>query len=245
MNTFIPMFPDEQLYNAEITKYIRWEYAKYPHGLLFGSTGSGKTYALKIWLGRISKYIPDSELILCDYKSDADFVFADSFQNFYRFNDCMNGLKYALQTLQDRQQEITASRHLVILVFDEWASFVSNLPKKDADQAKSDLATLLMLGRSFNVQVIISQQRVDAVYFNSSRDNFSVVIGMGALSKESVNMMYTEYKDAINPNKSQGHGSMIMGNQLHEIIVPYVSDVNKLHSTILTAINRYSSDESH
>jgi len=57
--------------------------------------------------------------------------------------------------------------------------------------------------------------------------------------------MYTEYKDAINPNKSQGHGSMIMGNQLHEIIVPYVYDVNKLHSTILTAINRYSSDESH
>ena len=201
-------------------------------------------HTCSIILGRIGKHIPDSELIICDYKSDEDFSFLDGSENFYRFDKCMEGLERAVQLLQERQQGITQDRHFFALVFDEWASFINNLDKKTADYAKQQLATLLMLGRSFGIHVIISQQRLDASYFASSRDNFSVIIGMGVLSKESVEMMYSDYKDIINRSKPQGHGSAIIGNRFREIIVPTVRDTNKLHRIIL-AVTCRPEDERH
>lgn len=238
MNNCINLVPDESFLSSGIISYISWNYIRFPHMVIFGSTGSGKTYLLKIILGRISKHIPNAELIVCDYKSDEDFSFLSSMNNFYRFNKCMDGLERAVQLLQKRQSGIVSDRHFCCLVFDEWASFINTLDKKSAESAKQKLATLLMLGRSFNIHVIISQQRLDASYFNSARDNFSVIIGMGQLSKESVEMMFSDYKDIIVRNKSQGHGSMILGNQFFEIAVPRVRDVNKLHSTIISAVNR-------
>ena len=238
MSCFIKLMPDEIFLSSGIIKYISWNYARFPHMVIFGSTGSGKTYLLKILLGRISKHIPNAELIICDYKSDDDFSFLSGMDNFYRFQQCMDGLERATQLLQERQSGIVSDRHFCCLVFDEWASFINTLDKKTAESAKQKLATLLMLGRSFNIHVIISQQRLDASYFNSARDNFSVIIGMGQLSKESVEMMFSDYKDIIVRNKSQGHGSMVLGNQFFQIAVPMVRDVNNLHRTIISAVSR-------
>ena len=235
MNDKIDLVPDEDLFKSGITKYIKWEYCKFPHMVIFGSTGSGKTYLLKIILGRIGKHIPDSELVVCDYKSDEDFAFLDGQDNFYRYDKCMDGLDCAIRLLQNRQQKIVSDRHFFCLVFDEWASFINDIEKKQADHAKKCLSTLLMLGRSFNIHVILSQQRLDASYFNSSRDNFSVIFGMGSLSKESANMMFSEFKDEINISKAQGHGSLVLGNQFKNVIVPTVRDINKLHASIASA----------
>ncbi|MBQ8199869.1 MAG: DUF87 domain-containing protein [Lachnospiraceae bacterium] len=238
MNCSIKLVPDEGFFLSGIIRYVTWNYEKLAHMVIFGSTGSGKTYLLKIILGRIGKHIPDSELIVCDYKSDEDFSFLNGSENFYRFDKCMKGLERVVQLLHERQQGITSDKHFICLVFDEWASFINNLDKKSADRAKQLLATLLMLGRSFNIHVIISQQRLDASYFASSRDNFAVVIGMGVLSKESVDMMFSDYKEVINRNKAQGHGSAIIGNQFKDIIVPAVRDTNKLQAFIESAVNR-------
>lgn len=238
MKNRIDLVPDEKLFLSGITKYIKWDYIKLPHLVVFGSTGSGKTYFLKILLGRIAKYIPDSELCICDYKSDDDFSFLSDSPNLYRFNGCIDGLNRAIDLLQERQHRTTNDKHFFALVFDEWASFLSNMDKKSADLAKQKLATLLMLGRSFNIHVIVSQQRLDASYFGNSRDNFSVICGMGSLSKESVDMMFSDYKDLISRNKTQGHGSMVLGNEFKEIVVPHVTNMGKLHSAILSAANR-------
>ena len=244
MKNTINLVPDATLYASGILKYIKWNYEKNPHMVIFGSTGSGKTYLLKILLARIGKHIPDAELVVCDYKSDDDFTFLDGLSNFYRFDKCMDGLERAVQLLHERQHGQNKDRHFFCLVFDEWASFLNNLDKKSAEYAKQSLAVLLMLGRSYNLHVIVSQQRLDASYFNSSRDNFSVICGMGTLSKESVQMMFSDYKDVIESNKPQGQGSIIIGNQFKSIIVATVWDDNKLRDSILSAVN-CPKDESH
>lgn len=204
--------------------------------VIFGSTGSGKSYALKIILGRIAKHTPDAELLVCDYKSGMDFNFLDGLENFYRFDKCLEGVEYALGLLGGRQHGQQKGRHFFCLVFDEWASFINSLDKKKSEYAKQCLSTLLMLGRSFNVHVIVSQQRVDASYFNSARDNFSVALGMGPLSKESVEMMFSEYRDVIARNKPRGHGSLVLGSQFKGIIVPAVRDMGRLEDTIKGAV---------
>lgn len=240
----INLVPDENFFKSGITKYIEWDYSKYPHMVIFGATGSGKTYLLKIILGRIGKHIIQSELLICDYKSDEDFSFLDGLQNFYRFDKCIDGLEYALKLLQNRQHGIIADCHFFCLVFDEWASFINNLERKQAEHAKQSLATLLMLGRSFNIHVIVSQQRLDASYFSSARDNFSVIFGMGVLSKESVQMVFSEYKDVIDCNKAQGHGSLVLGNQFKNVIVPTVQNINGLKDAIKSAVD-YKGVENH
>ena len=233
----IDLVLDESLFENGISKYIPWDYIRYPHMVIFGSTGSGKTYLLKIILGRIAKHINDASLIICDFKSDDDFAFLEGCSNFYRYDKCIWGLEKAVEILMNRQQKIDTSRSFVCLVFDEWASFVTNLDKKTADAVKQKLSLLLMLGRSFNIHVIVSQQRLDATYFNSARDNFSVVCGMGVLSKEAVEMMFHEYKDEIIRSKSQGHGSAIIGNQFRSLLVPVISNILSLHQIILSAIH--------
>ncbi len=239
MKEYIDMVLDHDIYQLGSQKYIQWQYLKYPHMVIFGSTGSGKTYLLKILLARLGLTILDSELFICDFKSDQDFEFLSGKQNFYRFDQCFTGLNKALEILRNRQMKVSSDSHFVMLVFDEWASFINSLDKKQAEQAKQDLSILLMLGRSFNIHVLISQQRLDASYFASARDNFSVVIGMGVLSKESVDMMFHDYKDIIDRNKSQGTGSIILGNQFKNIIVPQVRNQSKLETSIVSTVVRY------
>lgn len=239
MASSIKIALDMDVLKIGVAQYIYWNYVQCPHMAIFGSTGSGKTYFCKLLLARIGLNIENSEIILCDFKADTDFSFAADSPNFYRFSNCMNGLSGVVSLLQQRQKSTMPDRHPVFFFFDEWASFLNSLDKKAAESAKQNLSLLLMLGRSFGVHVILAQQRLDATNFNSARDNFSVVIGLGKLSKEMVDMSFNEYKEIIERNKPQGHGSIIIGNQFHNIIVPAVNNYERLHSTIRAALNRY------
>lgn len=204
-----------------------------PHLAIFGSTGSGKTYASKLLLGKISKFIKDSEFIICDYKGDSDFDFLLDKNNFYRFEQVPKGIDKMIEILEKRQKKEDESRNFVLLFFDEWASFLNSLSKKESDLYKSKLSMLLMLGRSFNLHVIISQQRSDAIHFGTARDNFSVVITLGSLSKESIQMLFSQYKNEITPNQSIGNGYILEdGKSLNEILIPKIKNMTVLEKEI-------------
>lgn len=234
----IPLAIREDVLAYGINEYCRWNFTRNPHMLITGASGSGKTYFLKLLLGRIAKYVPFAEMVICDFKGDSDFEFLNDCENFYRFDDCIFGLKQVLQVLRDRQSGKSTSRHPVFLVFDEWSAFLNSMDRKDSEEAKKSLATLLMLGRSFNIHCILSLQRADASNFSSARDNFSVICLFGKLSKESVVMLASDFKDSINRLKERGHGSIIIEDTLTEVLVPSVSDMDLLHVTIKSAVRR-------
>ena len=224
---------------AETLHYISWNFKRYPHLLLFGATGSGKTYLLKKILARIGKYISGAKIILCDFKADTDFAL---FKSAYRFLDCSDGLAQAVRILQDRQADLHADRYPLFLVFDEWAAYLSFLDKKAADAAKQQLALLLMLGRSFNIHVILAQQRVDSNYFSAGvRDNFSLIIGMGRLSKEAVQMMFSDCKDDVNPCMERGCGNLLLGGVHYKILVPQIQKPSRVDHFIEKALMPRSS----
>lgn len=236
--SYIELFPKMQMLEHGTVQYVRWEYTSLSHIALTGSTGSGKSYCLKLLLGRISHHIPDSKLVVADYKgNDEDFGFLRGSRDFYRFDECCHAVDYVTDLLKQRQQGNDSDRAFVALVFDEWSAYLSNMDKKQAEQEKQKLAALLMLGRSFNIHVIISQQRLDSVYFSNARDNFSVICGLGRLSKESVDMVFSPYKELIKP-KPRGQGYMLMGDELIEIVVPRIRNPEKLNTAIWMAVNR-------
>ena len=230
-NSELPLFCD-----VSAGQYISWNTVRSPHLLVVGATGSGKTYGVMLILGRIANHIPGARITLCDYKHD-DFKFLDEAERYFYFDGCMEGLNLFFQEFQKRQEGTDSSRDFRMLVFDEWASFISMLDKKAAEEAKRKLSTLLMLGRSFHCHVLVSQQRADAAYFSTARDNFNVVIALGNLSKESRDMFFSGFKDEMKPVRNLGEGYMLVnGAQLHHMQVPMVANRKKLEAAILRLV---------
>lgn len=237
----IPILYEDELLKLGIEKEIMWWPDRAAHMILIGSTGVGKTYLSKMILAKVAIYVKDSEIIVNDAKGDRDFCFLSGSKNFYRFMECAQGLDEAYKRLFERQQGTDASRNMVVIYFDELAAYLNMQDKKQAEEEKRKMANILMLGRSFNIHVIISQQRADAQYFATARDNLNVVIGLGNLSTESKEMMFREYRHEMLPDRKRGTGYMLTnGTDLKSVYVPRVRDMDKLHRAIKEAVDRSS-----
>lgn len=231
-------FYDENYLNYGMQQYVEVEFTKAPHWALSGITGSGKTYALKLLLARIAKDISDSMLTICDYKGDQDFDFLKEEERFYRFDRCQEGLNRFYESFLETQQTGTKTG-MHFFVFDEWASFLINLDKKEAEDARKKLSALLMLGRSFGYHVILSQQRLDAEYFGKTRDNFSVVLVLGNPSKEVQEMFFHDFKEQISHDRRQGTGYMLInGAAFRKIVVPGITSMERINRSIEAGITR-------
>lgn len=161
----IPLFLSEKYMSHGIIKWIPWDIEKAPHVLIVGQSGSGKTYASKLLLAKLSK-ATNCVIYVCDYKSDRDFEYLNGCKHFYRYSDCREGLREFYGLFKRRQEGTDKSKECRILFFDEWSSYCNGGEKKEVEEDKKRLGILVSLGRSFNCHVIISQQRADAVYFN-------------------------------------------------------------------------------
>lgn len=230
---------DDQLYTdfGYGDSPIVWDFQRYAHILICGPTGSGKTYALKSMLANTRVSAPDARLWLCDFKND-DFKFAEGAPRYFGFKACADGLNEFYKMFEARQSGEDSSRGFRALVFDEWGAYLSTLDKKQAEAEKAKLSTLLMLGRSFNVHVIISQQRADAEYFAKARDNFGAILGMGELSKEAKEMLFSEVKGDMRPVENPGIGYFLQGAKLYRIWVPFLQQADDLNAAILRLVSR-------
>ena len=73
------------------------------------------------------------------------------------------------------------------------------------------------------------------------RDKFGNCIGLGSLSKESISMTFSEYKDLIVP-KQRGHGYLQTdGKPLREIVVPKIRKPEKVMEIIKLALGEMES----
>ena len=84
----IKLFLNELSLQYNLLDYVTWSLDQAPHAVIFGNTGSGKTYASKILLGRIAKHCPNSQFYVCDFKGDTDFSFLIGSEHFFRFLEC-------------------------------------------------------------------------------------------------------------------------------------------------------------
>lgn len=233
----IPILLDKPLLDRDICHWISWAPTRAPHGIIVGATGSGKTYFSSLLLGKLSLYLPNLELYVCDYKGDDDFNYLSEKEHFYRFRACANGLDDFYNRFLARQNDEDSSRTPLFLFFDEYASFLNGLlDKKQQELYKLKMSDILMMGRSYRCHVIIAQQRADSEYFKTARDNLTFRVGLGNLSTESAKMLFSDYMEQLTADKGQGKGYMSDGEHFYEVVVPTVTDSNKLHNSILSVM---------
>lgn len=207
---------------------------KVPHLLLVAPSGSGKTYLLVLILRQLSCRI--GTLILADFKG-MDFRSLDGCRNYFKHEKVADALKYVFDEMQSRMEHPKEKFSPLYLVIDEWSGFLGLYSKKEQDEFKKQLASILMLGRGISIFVILALQRADANYL-VGRDNFGNVVGLGTLSRESVQMVFSDYKEQIVP-KGRGKGYLKTdGRPLKEIVVPHIRDYQRSLQIIKTALDR-------
>ncbi|HEM3634286.1 TPA: cell division protein FtsK [Streptococcus suis] len=217
-----------------------------PHALLVGSSGSGKTYATKLFLARFAYTYSKAAFLIGDYKADSDFSFLNGCKGFKRFEEVSELLSLGLRILENRQKGIDKSQEFVVICFDEFNAWQNSLDKKVREQAVKDYTRLIQLGRSFRIFVIISQQDAHKSSLGLSRDSIGTVIALGRLSKETVSMLFSDEKEDIMRNNSRGTGYMkVDGQNSRHILVPSYN-MNQIEDLILKAVKRsdnYFQDE--
>ena len=143
---------------------IDWDTEAAPMGCCFGTTGSGKTYALKLMCGKLVKY-GKSKLTVCDGKGGGDFDFLKGCER-YAAIEVTTVFNNFYQSFLARQKGEDESRDMMVLLFDEWSAYLDGLDeKKHMETQRKKLGQLLRLGRSFHVHVLVGQQRMDSTYF--------------------------------------------------------------------------------
>ena len=128
---------------------------------------------------------------------------------YWQYTDCVQGLEDYYTAFQERlSHDPGPGAGLNLLWADEWASLILNLPKKEAETAKSMLSTVLMMGRSKRCQVLTSVQRASAELFSQgARDNYGFCLALGNISKKSASMLGFD-REAFTPVTSTGGGHL-------------------------------------
>lgn len=231
-------FLDKNL--ADCGNYFFWDIpvGRVPHALLVGSSGSGKTYATKVFLARFAHTYPEATFLIGDYKADTDFAFLNGCKGFKRFEEVSELLDLALSILENRQKGVDKSREFVVICFDEFNAWQNSLDKKQREQAIKNYTRLIQLGRSFSIYVIISQQDAHKASLGLSRDSIGTVIALGKLSKETVSMLFSDEKDDIVRNNPRGVGYMKVDGQVSRHILVPSHDMLPLENLIRKAVKR-------
>lgn len=228
----------EDYLRQDLRVAVDWYTETAPMGCCFGTTGSGKTYALKLMCGKLVKY-GKAKLTVCDGKGGGDFDFLKGCDR-YAAIDVTAVFDRFYNSFLARQRGEDESRDIMCLLFDEWSAYLDGLDeKKQMEAQRKKLGQLLRLGRSFGTHVLLSQQRMDSTYFQGFRENFNLVIGLSNLSKESRDMFFSEYKEQMEPDRARGTGYMtVNGASFTPVAVPKVNDLDKLHRAILAGVTR-------
>ena len=236
----IPFLYYAELLSNGIKVYLPIDLDAHPHLLCVGATGTGKSYALALLLGKIAKYESTACLVICDFKK-ASFGWLEGRDGFYGYTAVIDGIDTVHREFQQRLElnDNTRNSRKVILLIDEYAALVGSLEKKAADDVKRKVAEILMMGRSLGVHLIVGIQRADAEFFRSgSRDQFGAILMLGNLSKEQKAMLAPDYRDEMTATNQRGQGYLLLDGQgICRVQVPRVIDTDKLHQAIASHLS--------
>jgi len=210
---------------------VEWNYNKYPHMLVVGETGEGKT-SLVYYL--MSSILSNFDVYCIDGKDVDYWALRDKFVQYAGINNHMSCFDI-LREFQAQMQEryILMKKHEnvmyteldlapVFLFIDEFPSVVEAMDTSKVRGQKYSQrdeflridGDLIRRGRAAGFFLIKCMQRADAKYIGGdTRDNMRLKIALGSATGESYAMLFgSEHRNL--EELQQGQGYFKMGNEL-------------------------------
>lgn len=175
-----------------------WDFNKYPHALISGATGFGKSFFLNYLMLNFAKL--EAEIYVFDPKrSDLSslihyipsghthvlFTPHRICEALRKINDLMN-LRYEKYFMTTNKIGITykdLGLRPIIIFFDEVAAFMEE-DKKIGKEADSYLKQIIFKGRQVGVTLVLSTQKPNAEAISTSvRDQIGLKVALGNMSK--------------------------------------------------------------
>lgn len=202
-------------------------YADEGHLVAVGGSGSGKSTALLYWLYKMRHLNVD--FWVADFKKSGEF--AGITRNFAEFEEAYDLICNFYELFLSLPEGGDGRTHIILI--DEVAGMLGHLGmtkngKSQAENIRSILSTVLMLGRSRRTYVWLSMQRYSASIFPSASgagDNFHICVGLGRLSTEGRRLFAGEHFEVEDELLfGQGRGIVLIdGQPLKALIIPQVS----------------------
>ncbi len=236
----IPLGFDTNLIQGGICHPVFWNSSIYSHLLVIGSTGSGKTYFNKLILGKCALAKEKPLAFVLDYKN-VDYRFLKGTPNarYWGYDRVIDGFNEVYQLFEQRLKGNSELQSIVVLI-EEYASWLNAQDKKVADELMKKVANLLFLSRALGFSIIISCQRAMATQFSGgARDCLGGVIFLGSPSKESIGSFCDKEESSLMHPCPRGKGYVLFeGQPPRGITVPTVRNEGRLARAIERVVTR-------
>lgn len=177
-------------------KDLIWDYTKCPHGLINGSTGSGKSYILFYIIRNL--YSIGAKLYLIDpKKSDISYLSNIGLNVAETKGEIIKTLRCAVEEMEQRYEEMKNNENYkmgvtykdlnykpIFVIIDEYTAFISTLDNKEKKEFESYVTNIVLKGRGAGCFILIAMQRADANILSANlRDNLGLRLVMGSMTE--------------------------------------------------------------
>lgn len=191
-------------YILKLNDIFFWEFLKYPHVLISGGTGSGKTFLLLELILKITEL--KGEIVIIDPKQSDLSVIGEHYLNrptATETKEIIDLLKKYTLIMNERYSQILRLKDVIgasitdlkldpiFIIFDEVAAAMVSADNKEKKEMMNYLTQLILKGRQAGINLILATQRPDADVISANlRDQLSVRIALGNLSKDGQKMVF-------------------------------------------------------
>lgn len=237
--------PDVEMISGKmpLMKEYDWNYVKFPHALVAGVTGGGKSFFMMYLLKQFVELGFECEI--CDFKM-SDMSYFDAIPSFKgHVFDTKDGIEMCVRKFrEDMEQRKVELKELSAgqsgldyrdfdmkpraLFFDEYVAYLSSLNFKESDKMMENLKQIILLGRQLGFYLVMGMQRPDAKFLpDGMRDQFGLRVSLGKLAPQGYAMMYGDTDKAFKaqPEEVKGWGySDAGGATIHQFFAPFVPE---------------------
>lgn len=226
-----------------IGRGLFWNFENDPHGLIVGTTGSGKSYFLNFLLAQSfikKKNGQDGKIFVADPKHSDLFKIGQNIADFSEFEPAKIAglLRQAVEIMKDRYSKMEKNNSKsfgksalelgfapIFIFVDEISALMSLVDKNSKKDIENYLKQLTMLGRQAGICIILITQRADVEsgILGSIKNNLNFRLYLGNTNNLNYSIVFGKLEnDLLNLNeKYSGYYSFNSeGNKPYQLLTP-------------------------
>lgn len=215
----------------------------YPHYLISGSTGSGKSYFANELV--IQAIIKGWQVVICDLKRSYG-LYRDFIDYCYEVDDIVAKLKSVETEMLHRMEKLQPALDKnpktlavdigykpMLVVIEEYISLQASLDKKQKDELERIVKNISVLARQSNIHLMIVLQSAGTENINSTTRNNLTKILLGNAQSNILNATFGAGVDIPNVNSKLNKGEGMIGlDRITMLRVPKITDMENFKDVV-------------